>query len=458
MAGQAFIDTLVDIVGPTQVLTSEDLTSSYVRDWTGRFVGSTHAVVRPGNVDEVARVMAACETARIPVVPQGGNTGLVGGGVPRSGEIVLSLTRLDTIGRVDVHARAVTVGAGATIAAVQHHAAQAGLDYAVDLASRGSATVGGTIATNAGGLRVMRFGATRSQVLGIEAVLSDGRVIRHLDGLVKDNTGYDLGGLLCGSEGTLAVVTAARLRLVPQRPEVAVALVGFASVGSAIAAAGEWSGAVDGVEAIEFMTASGIELVGRHLNLPPPFPVTPPALLLVEAAGRTDPTAALAEVVAGTRGVGEVAVAGGPADRGRLWRYREAHTEAINLEGGQTTPPHKLDVTLPQGSLAQFVEEVPAVVASVAPAAHTWLFGHAGDGNVHVNVTGVVGDGDEVDDAVLTLVASHGGSISAEHGIGTAKVRWLHLNRSATELEVFRSLRDAFDPSGILNPSVLVPR
>ncbi len=458
MPEPGYVKQLRDLVGPAHVLTDEGITSGFVSDWTGRFVGSTPAVVRPADVDEVAAVLTLCSKHGVSVVTQGGNTGLVGGGVPLNGEIVVSLTRLTDLGEIDRDARAVTAGAGVTIGALQRHAEVAELDYPVDLASRDSATVGGTIATNAGGLRVMRFGPTRSQVRGIEAVLSDGRVIRHLDGLVKDNTGYDLGGLLCGSEGTLAIITAARLRLVPQRPERAVALVGFTSVRSAIAAAGQWSATVPDVEAIEFITAAGIGLLATHLALAPPFDPLPPAMLLVEAAGRTDPTAGLAEVVTGTDGVEDAAVASTSLDRHRLWRYREAHTEAINLEGVKTSPPHKLDVTLPQGELASFVEAVPEVVAGVAPRARTWLFGHAGDGNVHVNVTGIEGAGRSVDEAVLGLVASLGGSISAEHGIGTAKVQWLHLNRSEAELEVFRALRRAMDPAGILNPAVLVPR
>ena len=235
------------------------------------------------------------------------------------------------------------------------------------------------------------------------------------------------------------------------------ALVGFDSVHHAIAAAGRWATAVPGVEAIEFMVSAGVALVGERLGLPPPLPVSCPAYLLVEAAGTSDPTEVLAAVVADTGGVvasaGAVAVGRTAAERARLWRYREGHTEAINQLG----VPHKLDVTLPHAALAAFIEAVPGVVASAAAGADVWLFGHAGDGNVHVNVTGVAPDDPAVDDVVLRLVAELGGSISAEHGIGTAKLPWLALNRSAAELAAFAAIRSALDPSGVLNPHVLAP-
>jgi hypothetical protein len=207
-------EDLRDIVGGRHVLTDAETVASYATDWTGRFVGHARLVVRPGSTEEVAAVLARCDDARVAIVPQGGNTGLVGGGVPLAGEVVLSLRRLDRLDPVDEAASQVTVGAGVTLAALQEHARASGLAYAVDLAARDTATVGGTVATNAGGLHVLRYGGTRRQVAGIEAVRADGAVLRHLSGLEKDNTGYDLAGLLCGSEGTLAVVTAVRLRLV----------------------------------------------------------------------------------------------------------------------------------------------------------------------------------------------------------------------------------------------------
>lgn len=442
------------IVGDANVLTDADVARRYTADWTGRFVGATPAVVRPGSVDEVAAVLAACNDARVAVVPQGGNTGLVGGGVPLHGEIVLSLSRLRALEPVDQRAGQVTAQAGVTVGDLQRHARASGWDYGIDLGARDSATVGGTIATNAGGLHVIRHGSTRRQVLGYEAVLADGRVIRRLDGLEKDNTGYDLGSLLCGSEGTLAVLTAARLRLVPVPAHVVVALLAFDSVDAALDAVGEVRRCADDVvRAIELFLGPGVDLVCDAFRLPPPFPQPHAAYVLVEAGGSTDPTEALADAVMHLDAVSDVAVADAPDRRAHLWRYREAHTEAINTLG----PPHKLDVTLPADALARFVARVAPCVTEIAGDARVWLFGHAGDGNVHVNVTGVAPDDERVTDAVLRLVAELHGSISAEHGIGSAKRAWVHLTRSPVELDAFRAIKHALDPRGILNPNVLLP-
>ncbi len=420
-------ERLREVVGP-HVITDGDVLRSYTTDWTGRFVGSSMAVVSPASAQEVAGVIAVCRGLGIALVPQGGNTGLVGGGVPLHGEVVLSLRRLGTLEPVDTLAGQVTAGAGVTLAAVRGAAAAAGWAYGVDLASRGSATVGGTVATNAGGIHVIRYGDTRAQIVGLEAVLGTGAVISHLSGLVKDNTGYHLPGLICGSEGTLAVVTAARLRLVPAMPERTVAMLAFPTVSAALEASATFRRSLSGVEACELFLASGLDLVCSVTGMHPPFAAPHPVYLLVEAADRVDPTGSLAEVAGSVDDVEDVVVATDPGRRAALWRYREAHTEAINTLG----PPHKLDVTLPLTSLPDFVDQVAGVVGAIDPGARTWLFGHVGDGNIHVNVSGLRPEDDTVDDAVFQLVAAFGGSISAEHGIGTAKRRWLHLSRSTS--------------------------
>ena len=434
------------------MLTDPDVVAGYVIDWTGRFRGATPAVVRPGGVDEVARVVQICAAARVAIVPQGGNTGLVGGSVPQHGEIVLSLRRLDELGPVDAAAAQVTAGAGVTLGRLQEHARAAGWEYGVDLAARDSATVGGTVATNAGGVHVLRYGSTRRQVVGVQAVFADGSVIDRLDGLEKDNTGYDLGGLLCGSEGTLAVVTAARLRLVPRPRHVVVALLAFDGVDDALAAVGALRQDVDALRALEFFEQRAW-ISCAQMHVPPPFPRDHGAHVLAEAAGGSDPTEALADAVDRIARVRDVAVASDARSAAPLWQYREAHSEAINRIG----PPHKLDVTLPADRLAPFFARIRSTVAAVAPDAQVWLFGHAGDGNVHVNVTGVEPDDERVTDAVLRFVAELHGSISAEHGVGVAKRPWVHLTRSPAELHAFRAIKDALDPAGILNPYVLVP-
>jgi len=444
---------LAEIVGAPNVLTDADVVAGYALDWTGRFRGSTPAVVRPGTTDQVAAVVRVCGEHGIAVVPQGGNTGLVGGSVPLDGEVVLSLTRLSALDAVDHLGAQVTAGAGVSVAAVQHAAAEHGLAYGVDLASRDSATVGGTIATNAGGLRVLRYGDTRVHVVGIEAVLGDGSIVSHLAGIPRDNTGYHLPSLLAGSEGTLGVITRARLRLVPATTSHTVALLAFASCHDAVEAITPLRSSCATVEAIELFLPAGLQLVCEMTGVAPPFLSLDGhgAYLLAEAASRRDTATDLADAVASLNGVLDIAVAEDASRRAALWAYREQHTEAINRVG----TPHKLDVAVPLHSLAGYLDEVPSVVASVAPDARTWLFGHAADGNVHVNVTGVDPHDERVDDAVLRYTASLDGSISAEHGIGRAKAEWLTLNRSESELAAFRAIKRALDPQGILNPGVL---
>ena len=444
---------LTEVVGGRHVLWGPDERAPYERDWTGRFVGSAPAVVRPGNVAEVTAVIAICRHHGLAIVAQGGNTGLVGGSVPLAGEVVVSLRRLDDVGPVDAVARQVTAGAGATVAAVQDAASAAGLRYAVDFAARDTATIGGTVATNAGGVNLLRYGGTREQVIGVEAVLGTGAHVRQLGGLIKDNTGYHLASLLCGSEGTLGIVTAARLRLVTRYEQRVVALVAFDTLADAVGAVASWRSSLDCLEAAELFLDEGLRLVCDTFGLPAPFTPRWPVYVLVEVAAHHDPTDELAAAVIASANVGDVAVAADTSGRRALWRYREDHTLAINTLG----PPHKLDVTLPIGAVAEFVAEVPTRVAAVAPDAHTWLFGHLGDGNIHVNVTGPAPDDERVDEVVLAQVAELGGSISAEHGIGTAKTRWIHLTRSRDELAAMAAIKRALDPDGILNPNAVLP-
>jgi FAD/FMN-containing dehydrogenase len=274
-----------------------------------------------------------------------------------------------------------------------------------------------------------------------------------MGGLTKDNTGYDLGSLLCGSEGTLGVVTAARVRLVARSPERVTALVAFSNASAAIEAASSLRRSLPEVQSLEFFLQSGLELVCHSSGTAPPFAERHAAYLLVETAGQQDPAPAMAAALESIATIQDVAVASDSTRRDQLWHLREGHTEAINTLGA----PHKLDVTLPAPALAGFIDRVPTVVKSADSDAKTWLFGHVGDGNVHVNVTGVAADDVKVDDRVMRYVAELGGSISAEHGIGTAKRAWLHLNRSEMELATFRRVKAAFDPANIMNPNVLLP-
>jgi FAD/FMN-containing dehydrogenase len=441
------LPVLRGIVGESAVLSVDDVTAGYLRDWTGRFGAPSGVVVRPRSVDEVAQVLHSCAAAGVAVIPQGGNTGLVGASVPLAGEVVLSLRRLSDVS-VDAVAGQVLAGAGATIGAVQSAARQAGWAYGVDLASRDSCTVGGTIATNAGGLRVLRYGDTRRQVMGVEAVLSDGTVLSHLSPLTRDNTGYSVPALLAGSEGTLAVITRARMRLVAPPVPSAVAVLGFGAVDDAARSAGLVR-RTDGLSAVELFLPAGVELVRSVVDLPALPPAA--AYLLIERDGDAD---GLASAVADLPGVVDAAVADDAAGRASLWSYRERHTESIATLG----PVVKLDVTLPLDRAADYLDAVDAVVTGVAPGGKVWLFGHLADGNVHTNVTGVPEpDVHAVEDAVLRLVADLGGSIASEHGIGVAKREWLPLNRSAAEIDTFRRLKSALDPAGILSPATLLP-
>ena len=456
MTPDALVSTLREIVGERHCLTDPGLRASYETDWTRRWTGSALAVVRPSSVEEVAAVLRSCGDAGVGVVPQGGNTGLVGGSVPRGGEVVLSTLRLNAIEDVDPVAGEATVAAGATLGSMQGEARRAGWDVGVDLGARDSATIGGMVATNAGGTTVLRHGSMRRQLLGFEAVMSDGTVLRRLPGMPKDNTGYDLAGLLAGSEGTLAVLTRVRLRLVPPLAQRAVAVAGFDDAASAVAAAGRLRRELASVLALELFTDEGLELVMRHAGVAAPFAGRRPVYLLVEAGSdATDPTDELLTALEAIGADDEAsAMASDPGGRHRLWQLRERHTEAVNAEG----VPHKLDVSVPAARYAELVERAPIVVGAVDPSARTICYGHVGDGTVHVNVLGPSPHDERVDDAVLELVLELGGSVSAEHGIGVAKVGWLVRDRGPEAVGAMRALKAALDPAGILNPGVLFER
>ena len=442
----ALLAELTAICGPDHVLTDPDVTAGYATDWTRRFRGLARCVIRPGGVDEVAAALLACGRRGVPVVPQGGNTGLVGGGVPVGGDaVVLSTRRLRRLDSVDTLSGQVTAGAGVTIAELRAHAARAGLEYGVDLAARDSATVGGTIATNAGGIQTIRYGPTRAQLLGLEAVLADGSVISGLGGIQADNTGYDLAQLIAGSEGTLAVITAARFRLWPAEPSTLTVLAGVPGIEAAAGLQAEIRSLVPAVRAAEYFEAAGLALVRAHTGRPAPLERDYPAYLLADAAA-SDHDAERLMVLPPLQ---DAAVAMDAQARAGLWAYRERHTESISAEG----IPHKLDVAVPLARIAAFRAELDSVIAKAD--ARAIVFGHIGAGNLHVNVLGPAPDDDRVDDAVLRLAAEHGGTISAEHGIGRAKAAVLHLSRSAAEIAAMRAVKSAFDPAGLLNPGVL---
>jgi FAD/FMN-containing dehydrogenase len=444
---------LADIVGVDHVLTDPGLRASYEVDWTGRFRGRARAVVRPADTGDVAAVVRLCADAGVPVCVQGGNTGLVGASIPTDGAVLLSTARLRETGAVDELSAQVSVGAGAPLAALQQHVRAVGLDVGVDFAARESCTVGGMVATNAGGERVLRYGTMRAQLLGIEAVLADGTIVSRLTGLPKDNTGYDLVSLLAGSEGTLGIITKVRLRLVPLFTGRAVALVAVTDTAAAVELVRALRDQLSTLEAAELFYADGLSLVREKTGLGAPFAEDHPAYVLVECAGHADPTDDLLAALERSSVVQDATLASDVRGRHALWAYRESHTEAINAAG----VPVKLDVAVPLPALAETVDALPSAVADAAPSARTILFGHVNEGNLHVNVLDAVDEAEAVSDAVLKVVASFGGSISAEHGVGRAKRNWLHLSRSAEEIAMMRAIKNSLDPRGLLNPGVLLP-
>ena len=455
MVGDPLIERLAGIVGDAHVLVDADLRAPYEADWTGRFSGTARCVVRPGSTSDVAAVLRVCSDMGVPVVPQGGNSGLVGGSVPRGGEVLLSLRHLDWIDALDERDASIVVGAGATLGEVQRTVRAHGWDVGVDLGARDSATVGGMVATNAGGMHVARYGPMVEQVIGLEAVLAGGSTIGRVPGLRKDNTGYRWPGLLAGSEGTLAVITRVHLALVPRLPERVAAIVGVADFDAAVGLCAKFRRDLHNLDALEGFDDAAMESVCEFAAMPRPFPGAHAVYVLVECAGPEGSTGALLDELTGGLALApEVLASAVGADEptvSRLWSYRELIPESVNARG----VPHKLDVTLPGSRLPHFASAVRSRISEVAPHAETVLFGHLGDGNLHVNILGLTPGDEFVDDAVLDLVIAMDGSISAEHGIGIVKRAALARARSTAEIDAMRAVRGALDPGGILNPGVI---
>ncbi len=447
------LSELRSIVGEGHVLAAADLRAGYETDWTGRWHEESRAVVRPADTREVSEVLRVCSTHRAAVVTQGGNTGLVGGATPtalRPG-IVLSTRRLDALGDVDVALLQLPCGAGVTLARLQQAAAEAGLQAGLDLAARDSATVGGLAACNAGGLQAVRYGTARRRIAGLEVVLADGAVVNRMAGLRKDNAGYDLASLVIGSEGTLGVITQVLWSLVPRVSDRALALVALDSVGEAVEAARALLPRLPSLELLELIDEPSIRISLEHLSGEPPAPITR-AWVLVGCASSGDAQEELASALMES-GLGERAVvAVDAARRQRLLSIRESLTEVIAAAG----IPHKLDVGVPLAAVESFLEQLPTVVAAAAPGARTFVYGHLGDGNLHVNLLGPDPEDESADAAVLQLAARSGGTITAEHGVGRHKPQYLSLVRSDAEIAAMWAIKRALDPTGILNPGVIL--
>jgi len=456
------------IVGERYVLIDEAAVAPHLVEWRHLYRGACACVVKPANTAEVAAIVQLCGQLNAAIVPQGGNTGLVGGQIPfDSGAVVLSLARLDRLRSIDPQSNAMTVEAGMTLRAAQDAAAAADRLFPLSLASEGSCLIGGNIATNAGGTAVLAYGNMRDLVLGLEVVLADGRIWNGLRALRKDNTGYDLKNLFIGSEGTLGIVTAAVLKLFPKPRAQETALIGVetpeAALGllnSALARAGR------GLTTYELMPRFGVDIVLKHApGSRDPLSARYPWYVLMElSSGQEEPLRPFIEgileegIASGL--VKDAALADSLEQRRALWRLREAMSEVQSLEGGSI----KHDVAVPGHLVPQFLTEALAMVNALIPGCRPCAFGHVGDGNIHFNISqpegadrdAFIARWEEVNAAVHRVVARLNGSISAEHGIGLLKREALVEVKEPVELDLMRQIKGLLDPTGLMNPGKVV--
>jgi FAD/FMN-containing dehydrogenase len=459
----ALLARFAAIVGDKYAITDREAQAPYLVEMRGLYRGHSPMVLRPGSVAEVAAILKLANDSATPIVPQGGNTGLVGGQIPHHNEIVLSLNRLDRIREVDPTSYTITCEAGVTLARARDAAAAVDRLYPQLLPSEGTCTIGGNLSTNAGGTAAIAHGIARSHALGLEVVLADGRVLNDLNKLKKDNTGYDLKNLFIGAEGTLGVITAAVLRLVPRPRSIETAFAGVASAQAALELLGiaqERSGGE--VTSFEIMTREGIELVLRHgQGCRDPLAAPHAWYVLMELSSqrreglRDVLEAVLAEGL--ERGlVSDATIADSLEQAKAFWRVREMFGEVQRHAGGSI----KHDISVPVAAVPAFISEANAAVTALIPSVRPLPFGHLGDGNIHYNVTQPLGADkeeflkrwDEVNTIVFAVVKKYGGSISAEHGVGVMKRDLLPSVKDPVALDLMRTLKRMLDPKGILNP------
>jgi D-lactate dehydrogenase (cytochrome) len=451
------------IVGEKYAVTDPQMQAPYLFEMRDMFRGRTPMVLRPATVAEVSQILRLANDTATPIVPQGGNTGLVGGQVPHNNEIVVSLTRLNRIREVDPTSNTITCEAGVTLQRAREAAAAVDRLYPQLLPSEGTCTIGGNLSTNAGGTAALAYGIARSHALGIEVVLADGRILNDLNKLKKDNTGYDLKNLFIGAEGTLGVITAAVLRLVPRPRSVETAFVGVASPQAALALLNAATGNAGGsVTSFELMPRSGLEMVLRHAaGCRDPLAAPHPWYVLIELSSQAKSglRAVMEDVLKqGLDGgvVVDAAIAESLEQAKAFWRIREMFGEAQRHIGGSV----KHDVSVPVAAVPAFLAEVDAAVTAFIPGARPLAFGHLGDGNIHYNVIqpadadkeAFLKRWDEVNAVVFAVVKKYGGSISAEHGVGVMKRDLLPSVKDPVALGLMRSLKRMLDPKGILNP------
>jgi FAD/FMN-containing dehydrogenase len=456
-------ERLAAVLGPGGWTTDPDLLAPHLVEWRGRYRGTTPFMAMPASTAAVAEVVRLCAAAGVPITPQSGNTGLVGGQIP-DGEVLLSLKRMNRIRALDAADDSLVAEAGCILADVRAAADGADRLFPLVLGSQGSCMIGGLVSTNAGGVHVVRYGMMRDLVLGLEVVLADGSVLPGLKSLRKDNTGYDLRQIFVGAEGTLGIVTAATLKLFPKPSEHVVAVAGLMTAEDALAflhLARERTGAV---AAFEIMNRLSVDVCVRHMQgVRDPFAIAPAFVALVEFESvRGEGLEAVVEDALGAaleKGLLiDAAIAKSQAQERAFWKLREEIPAAHRLEGAQVN----LDVSVPVSRVPLFLREAGATVERVAPGARVVAFGHAGDGNIHFTILQPVGadpeafPGDALVQAVQDDVARLDGSISAEHGIGVARRNELPRYKSPVALAAMRTLKDAFDPHRILNPRAMI--
>ena len=458
---------LKSAVGPKGFSEDAAEIAPHLVEWRGKYQGRTLLLLKPRTTAEVSAILSICNETRTPIVPQGGNTGLVGGQIPLNGEILLSLSRMNKIRNVDAESMTMTCEAGVILADAQRAADDAGRYFPLSLAPEGSCTIGGNLSTNAGGVNVLRYGNARELALGLEVVLADGRVLDMLRTLRKDNTGYDLKQLFIGAEGTLGVITAAVLKLFAKPETIETAFIAVRDPAAAVELLARLQSATGGsVSAFELMPRIGLDLVLAHIpQTADPFGAPSPWYVLMEATGgaamplKDSIETALSRAIESGLAT-DATLAASSTQRAALWRLRESMSEAQKREGASI----KHDVSVPVKDIPEFLRRVVALVETIVPGARAVPFGHLGDGNIHFNISVPEGgDGEaflarwnDVSHSVHDLVHEFHGSISAEHGIGFMKRDELPRYKSAAEMDLMRALKRMMDPNDILNPGKVV--
>jgi FAD/FMN-containing dehydrogenase len=455
------------VVGDKYAIRDPGEMTAYMTEWREIWTGKSPLVLRPKSTAEVSQILAIADETETAIVPQSGNTGLVGGQIPfeTGHEVLLSLDRMTRIRSVDPADSSITVEAGVTLKAVQDAAAEAGRFFPLSLESEGSCRIGGNLSTNAGGLGVLAYGNARDLCLGLEVVLADGRVWNGLRSLRKDNTGYDLKNLFIGAEGTLGIITAAVLKLFPHPSDHATAFVALPSVKAALDLLNlARQRSSNRVTAIELFRRNGFEFTIKHFSVRDPFAAAAPWYVLIELSGSGDLDSLLTEILGAAAEEGivlDATIAQSEAQRKDIWFIRQAIVEVQKREGGSI----KHDVSVPISEIPDFVEKALAAIEAFMPGARPMPFGHIGDGNLHFNVSQPLGmdkrafldQWQAMNDVVFDVVLRHGGSISAEHGIGRLKRDRMLKIKSPVELQMMRDVKRLFDPKGILNPNKVLP-